>query len=347
MSSEVKSLASFQPNSKQVEQDAKLVESFLQQAATKSPNWLKPVLTNGAPIAGKGVRLLYTALPYVYVSIDYGKVAYTKLEPYRPDLLLPMIIGLVMILFGGYFMTLIAVAEAFRITGWDNMMKQFRTLYDNWNHLRSASKDDDKKDDNNDGIPDVEQIDAQSLLIRKVRLFLIKSDPSVISGALSAIYSGIVAMFATLKLQFARTISLGVSIGDILNSKVGQRFIVPTANRMVDKDYQKWVEVGVSYLCKSIGVTIAWSLQRILAAFHSALRGAQIFTNAFAVYTKQFGYDTLSNGYWDEAFAAVCALVGLYLQITTAFSMPWFLAIPLFPALLLEKILSWMISFSV
>ena len=52
-------------------------------------------------------------------------------------------------------------------------------------HMRTTQiqDEDDKKDENNDGIADVNQISAKNLFTRKLNLFLITADPQKINKA--------------------------------------------------------------------------------------------------------------------------------------------------------------------
>ena len=36
---------------------------------------------------------------------------------------------------------------------------------------------------------------------------------------------------------------------------------------------RKWLPVVVKWLCKAVGIVVAWTVQRILSAAHSAMRG--------------------------------------------------------------------------
>ena len=36
---------------------------------------------------------------------------------------------------------------------------------------------------------------------------------------------------------------------------------------------RKWLPVVVNWLCKTVGMMVAWTVQRILSAAHSAMRG--------------------------------------------------------------------------
>lgn len=125
-------------------------------------------------------------------------------EPYKLELLIPGIIGLIMCFFGGSFLTLIAAVEAYRIIGWQSTYKCIKDLYDDFLKFYEVNKEDDEKDDNNDGVADTLQISNEELIKRKALLFLRTVDPKRVSDAIKGINAGFLAVIATLKLQFAK-----------------------------------------------------------------------------------------------------------------------------------------------
>merc|ERR1712167_328393 len=130
-------------------------------------------------------------------------------------------------------------------------------------------------DSNRDGKADVDSLTAGELVERKVLLFLRTSDPEQTSRAMSAITSGFLAVLASLKIKFAQAIVVGGAIGDVLRPPV-RRAMEPFLKKALTEDYHKWIRPGLNYACKLVAVSIAWTLQRIISAFHSALRGGQI-----------------------------------------------------------------------
>lgn len=64
---------------------------------------------------------------------------YARAEPYRPDLLLPSLIGLVMCFFGGSYMTLIAAVEAYRMCGWESSADCLAMLYRDFEAIKAAN----------------------------------------------------------------------------------------------------------------------------------------------------------------------------------------------------------------
>ena len=64
-----------------------------------------------------------------------------------------------------------------------------------------------------------------------------------------------------MRLKFANTITLGSTIGDAF-AKPAKKVLQKPIEQAVPAEYKKWVEVGINYACKSMGVSLAWMIQR-------------------------------------------------------------------------------------
>jgi len=267
------------------------------------------------------------------------------LEPYHPKLLMKMAAGIVMMMFGGFFVLTIAAFEAFRLGGWENFQIAFGKMYTNYLTFMEGNKKDDEIDADGDGVADVLQGSSSSLITRKIKVFMVHTNPEEISLALGALYTGLLGVVAALRIEFAKTIALGATIGECIESPL-KKFVEPIAQKMAPKEYHSWIRVGLEYVARSIGVSIAWFLQRIISAVHSAIRGGTMFTKAFSKFTGKLGYGMLSEGYFDEAFAIAASLFGLYFQLVNVFVLPWYMALLLFPVLCIEGFLQILMTIS-
>jgi len=289
-------------------------------------------------------NLIDVLSPYVPIVMQKYEQFRKVIAPWKPELAVGMLAGLIFIFFGGYFVLTIAAFEAFRLAGWDSFADSLQKLCANYRKFRAGNEADDKRDDDGDGIDDVLQISTKNLITRKIGVFMSHTDPIVMSQCLQSIYSGSIGVLATLKIQFAKTITLGATIGECIEKPVCG-ILGPILRRIVPTEYHKWVQVGMEYICKSIGCSIAWLLQRIISAVHAAIRGSYMFTHAFAKWTSAHGYKGLSEGYYDEVFAALCSIMGLYIQISSMFSLPWILSFILFPLICLEFFIQQCVNF--
>lgn len=179
------------------------------------PSSIRPYLLKMAPTCGIIVNLFAQLLPYL--ELGYTKLMnfWSLLEPYNPELLIPSFVGLIMCFFGGSFMTLIAALEAYKMCGYDSSLKCINDLKEDFNKFLVVNSKDDKEDLNNDGISDVLQVSSADLARRKTLLFLKTVDPKRVGEAITGLNSGFLAVAATLKLQFAKAITLGQAVGEV------------------------------------------------------------------------------------------------------------------------------------
>jgi len=118
--------------------------------------------------------------------------------------------------------------------------------------------------------------------------------------------------------------------------------------QVVPVDYRKWVPVIVKYACRSIAVSIAWFIQRVMSAFYSAFRGASFFARGALRFAGRNGYVAP----FDEgsilvtAVVTAVALTGFWWQLSSGFSLPFPLNVLMFPFTLLEYWLTYMVNFS-
>lgn len=290
-----------------------------------------------------GVRLVTP----VYTA---GRKAYDKamldLAPYGPEQLIQMATGLTFMFFGGFFMSSIAVYEATSQSGREQFVTNMKILGEQAREVREANDEDDVRDDDGDGIADVEQISKTELSMRKTRLVLATADPEALSQALGGLYAILLAVTATLRVKFARAVSLGIAIGDVL-SKSGVKYLVPMLKNAVPEDLQKWIDPAVRYTSRLIGVSIAMSIQRVLSTVHTALRGARLTIDAFTTWCEARNLNWVTDGYLDDIFVYILAVFGIIGQIFVLKSLPLVIQIIAFPATITETVLSFLVAGSV
>jgi len=207
------------------------------------------------------------------------------------------------------------------------------------------NSEDDLRDDNNDGIADVKQISKQELVTRKLHLLLTSINPVQFSNALSGIWMGFMAVVAVLRVQFAQTIALGASIGSLFEKAI-HHIVEPALAVAVPKDYHRWIPVVVSYGCRLIGVSIAWMVQRVISAFYTSIRGAQMCLRGALYYLKKEGHtiELDEHSIVFSAIVGVLSLCGFWWQVSSSFSLPFPLNILLFPLQLVENFLFWWVA---
>ncbi len=111
--------------------------------------------------------------------------------------------------FGGYFATLTAAVEAYRITGWERTRDALCVIARNVEAAQRANMKDDELDEDGNGIPDTQEISRRELVVRKIGVVAKAINPDQMTEALNAVYMGFVAVVATLRVHFAACVSLG------------------------------------------------------------------------------------------------------------------------------------------
>lgn len=321
------------------------VVKYVNTLADLAPKQIQPHIQKAAPIVGQVAEAIEKLIPIVYEYYLKAMELWKKLEPYKPELLIPSFIGLIMCFFGGSFLTLIAAVEAYRMCGYETTFNCIKSLIDDFNKIVEANKKDDAKDENNDGVADVLQVSNKELVQRKVLLFLKTVDPKRVTDALAGINAGLLAVVATLKLQFAKTITLGNAIASTVEAPV-EKYLMPHIQKLVPPEYHKWSVTLVSYTIKSTAISIAWTLQRIISAFHSAVRGGLMCSRNLLEYCSKMGYAQIDHEktYLDEIVGFALAFLGLVFQLRFGFGLPFPLNILLLPFSLAEYFLIWMVA---
>lgn len=308
------------------------------------PPFLMPFLEKLAPLVAQGWNLIDVVGPQlhlVYVRIMH---VWALAKPYHPEEFLPIAFGFVMCFFGGSFMLLIAAVEAFRMTGYEKTRASLQILIDDYNAVAAASHADDQLDENNDGVADVKQISKKQLFSRKVALVLRTLDPIQCMAALNGVLAGFMAVVATLKLRLAKSITLGSSIGSILAS-FADRHVSPSLRAVLPADYHKWISPAISYTCQTCGVCVAYTVEQVLSAWHSSIRGGQQLAVGLLHFATRNGYAApaaLAEG--SPAFTGLefaLAGLGFYFQMSYWTGMPFPFNLLLLPFRLCEYFLAW------
>lgn len=318
-----------------------LVEGTIDGAAKLVPEDYKPYVEMLKPAVEPVFNIIHMLIPYVFMIGSLLKDVWEKAQPYHPQELGGAFLGLLMVFFGGTYVTTIAAVEAFRQCGWERTEKHLKILFANYEKAAAASKKDDDKDEDGDGIPDVQQLSSNELYRRKALLVAKSVNPDDVSNALAGIWSGIFGVLCTLRIQFAHAITLGAAIGDVLHSGA-HKYLEPTLNEIVPKEYHKWVPTIVKYSCRCIAVSIAWIVQRVISAFHSAIRGSELALTGICAYLKRHGHikevPETGSQLWFGLHIGL-AVMGFLWQLRLGFSLPFPINILFLPLSIFEWIL--------
>jgi len=149
----------------------------------------------------------------------------------------------------------------------------------------------------------------------------------------------------TLRLEFAKTITLGVSIAAMLD-KPALRYGLPILTHAVPAEYHRWLPTAIRTLCKAVAVSIAWWLAVAIAAFQSALRGGLMCSKALLRWakSKQLIEVQADETHLDEALGYALCVLGFYTQWVWGFALPFPFNIVLLPFTGVEWYIRWSVT---
>jgi hypothetical protein len=307
-------------------------------------------LTQAAEMVQSIAKPLFGAITVVLPFVIYGCSKAWAFYKAMPKNAVKFWTGFVFCFFGGLYPVTFAAVQAAEHGGRKKVVESLEALSQEALVIIEESKKDDAKDDDKDGVADVKQIDNKQFMMRKLNLVLTKMNPQKVDEAIAVLYRVWLSVIAVLMVQFARTISLALSISDFMMKPVN-RFITPTINLATPTQYQKWVPVVMGWIVKSIAMSVAWYIQSVISAVTSALSGGQLMAQAaydFCVYRKWTLGGLIppnhKDSYVDEMFMYIFAGLGIYFQFKLNFDMPFPFNLILWPLEMMEYWLRWTIT---
>jgi len=295
---------------------------------------------------------LNSAAPYLRTFLDISKQVLDVVGPayialgklcvmlYNtlPFDLFQALLGLALCFFGGAYCSSIAAVEAFNLAGWSTTRAALEELWEDALLIKEANEADEKKDEDGDGRPDAQQLTPTELVQRKVHLALLAvRDPQKLATAVGGVYAGWLAVIGTLRLEFAKTVTLGVTIAEMVEQPA-MRFGLPLLAHLVPEVYHRWLPVWVRTATKAIAVAFAWYLQVVISAFHSAMRGGLLCSRGILRWANKHGLIDLheDDTYLDEVVGYGLAAAGFAFQFFNGFALPFPLNTILFPLTCVE-----------
>jgi len=316
------------------------IKKIIEGISEQSPEKVKPYLKSAAPFLAVPIAVFLVSMPYIGMGVQKARTFIKSL----PDHVLWATIGFTLCFFGGVFPATVAAVEAWNMYDGCKSLGLCDDLYNEALKILAKSDEDDQKDEDKDGIKDVDQMAPHKLFLRKTSLAMRTMDPEKVSGALTGLCTGWVAVLATLKVQFARVATLGAAIGDKFYSVV-QVTIEPALKKMSPDEYDQWITVACRLTCKAWAIHLCWWIQRYVSAFHCAVRGGLMLGREVVAYLNEKGYIKFSHEstYMDEVIAWSTAAVGLWIQVSSSFGLPFPLNIVLLPLQFVEGFVVWSI----
>ncbi|KAL3786093.1 hypothetical protein HJC23_003210 [Cyclotella cryptica] len=283
------------------------------------------------------INLIVAVIPIVINCTTTCYKFYKKL----PIVCVHLIIGFIMCFFGGLYPTVFAAIQAAEHGGLATMKKALIDLSEEVMVIIEENKKDNEVDADGDGKSDVDQISSQEFVRRKVSLVLRKMNPQRVNDAIASLYKTWLSVLAVLTIEFARTIALALTIADFVR-KFMNRWVAPTIEKATPVEYKKWVPILVDWICKGIGVSLAWRIQTVISAATSAMAGGLIISRAILLLVAK-GKDH-NDTRADEAASYIFAGAGFYFQYYVGFKAPFPLNLVLWPLDIAESYIRWSIT---
>ena len=237
--------------SKKVEDEAKL-QAIIGAAKDATPPAMTAYLKQLEPAVNVLVNMLVIVAPLYARAAEILVAAYHSL----PMDLIEAAMGLGMCFFGGAYCASIAAVEAFMLIGKD-LHAPLLDIYDDALRIKAATERDDKQPPAADG----EQAQAAERIKHKVHVAaLAVRDPEKLTRAVGGVYVGWLLVQGTLRLQFARTVTLGISIAKMLDPLI-MRFGLPVLAHALPADLHHWLPTLLRTACKTVAVALSWYLQ--------------------------------------------------------------------------------------
>jgi len=264
---------------------------------------------------------------------------------WAPKSLLQMTAGLALCFFGGRYLLVLAALEAWNNTGGKDTMNNLKIVYEEGSRIFK------------DTSPPTEFV-APGEAMQLATLTALKSvkDPKRLEAAVGGLWSSYLAVIATLRMQFARTVALALGIADNIKKPL-TKAVEPSLAHVTGPDLKQWISTGVNVVVNSIAVFFAWKVQEVISAYYSGLRGGRLFAlglfdliNENGLVSKapervQKCFDA-DNSFLDEVLGWALAAAGIYVQFTSGFDViPFPVDIVFYPLDILEWLLRYQVTF--
>jgi hypothetical protein len=288
--------------------------------------------------------------PLYKKGITQGYALYQRL----PHNVVVMVFGVALCFFGGTYVASIAAIEAFRQLGGQKVYAELEVVYAETQLIVAASEADDKADLDNNGVADVDEMEASELAQHKVKIAMCAvREPARLQVACGALFTSYLAVLATLRLEFARTTAFALGLVEMAKFPI-IRTVSPVVAASLGEELAHWTQTIIETTLTFIAVIFAWWLQMIISAFYSGLRGGRLFADALIAFLEEKGlmdkvpliaqpFDP-DESYLDEAIGYSLAAVGFSFQIFNGFNLPFPLNLVFLPLTIIEWFLRLQIS---
>merc|ERR1719397_155980 len=268
-------------------------------------------------------------------------------------------LGVVLLFFGGNFALTIACYTAIRLSGWDTLQKSIVNIVETYTTSREAINKElsEKLDADGDGVVSASEI-ARALKkqenVNLLTLTLLKAvDPNRLMEAVKGLWTVLMSVMVTLRFQFSKQVTIGANVGKVLQENLEIYFEdgLKELLQSYHPTYAKWSNFIIVCFTRVVCITLSMMLTRIVAAYHSALKGGDILSKVvMRILTEQKMIEDLDDATKENIRMGLqqgLAAYGFWTQFKSAFALAWWLKVPLFPFIMLESFLTGMSYYAV
>jgi len=254
------------------------------------------------------------------------------------DHIVKSLLGFAFCFFGGMFPMVFAGTQAAEQAGRVLVIQSLQELATEATRIVNESKKDDDTSK-------TDLLSNQDYAKHKTLFVLQKMNPDKVQAALNNIWKVWFAVISVLVVQFAQTIQMANSIAEFLK-KPTESYAKPVVVAMIPPEYHQWIPVLMTWTCKTVGMTLAWTLASIKVAFASSMQGGLMLSRHGITALKARNIDLggmlanvkddLSATKADEYAAYGFAAAGFLFQLYNRMNPPFPLNIVLFPFTMAE-----------
>lgn len=316
--------------SETAEKEAKKTDSTMAAQKEVLLTKTKQIAENLEKLGKPAFEFLVTLLPMLVKIGNNVNIIWNKLD----DHLIKSILGFAFCFFGGMYPMVFAGVQAAEQAGRKLVMESIGELSTEAGRILTESKKDD--DDST-----TSKLTGQQYAKHKTLFVLQKMNPDTLNKALGNIWKVWFAVISVLVVQFARTIQTANSIAEFLNNPT-DHYVKPVVVAMIPPEYHQWIPVLLQWICKTVGITLAWTLASIRVAFASSMQGGLMLSRHGLTALKDRNIDVAAmfgktdTAKVDEYAAYVFATLGFVFQLYNRMNPPFPLNILLFPFTMAE-----------
>ena len=266
---------------------------------------------------------------------------YAFLAPFSVDLLVPVIIGFVLCFYGGNFYTLIAAAEAYQMVGYESSLRALNAVREMLCIVYEKEREDAERDQEK-GV-DLSKVDKKEYFMRKANIAAQAINVEQMNDAMQSLASGFFAVVATCKQQFCLAVTLGKSIGGMLE-RPANKIILPIMRMYITNPFfEHYGEQMLKYAVNAMAMSMAFWFQTYVSTVQAAMRGGLMVSRGMMGYVVAMGWYNIDpdDTIVDEIVGYSLAAYGAYSQFYYQFNIPFPLNVLFWPASLAQNLLIW------